>query len=238
MRKFNLWIVCCIAISLVFVNCNKEATTTPPAAEGTTAKKVEVKEEMTGPDVNCGSNQNVMPDAALRQIIFTASLPNSVFYNFTLAAPSDVVIFAQDCCIQDDVVEIYVDGCLVATVDSRGKVGPYSETHTVTLKPGNHQIEYRNTISGVGPSGWNVSESEIPASNIVIDGCNTGVVNYDITCGNSMQEMIMACAAGATNHGDFVSCVSHLTNTWKKAGLITGAQKSAIMTCAAQANIP
>ena len=50
--------------------------------------------------------------------------------------------------------------------------------------------------------------------------------------------MIEQCAANAGNHGDFVKCVSHLTNAWKAAGLITGAQKEIIMECVAGADIP
>jgi hypothetical protein len=41
-----------------------------------------------------------------------------------------------------------------------------------------------------------------------------------------------------SNHGQFVSCVSHMTNDLKKAGTITGQQKGAIQSCAAQADIP
>jgi hypothetical protein len=44
--------------------------------------------------------------------------------------------------------------------------------------------------------------------------------------------------AGASNHGGFVSCVSHTTNALEKAGVISGAQKGAIQSCAAQASIP
>ena len=35
-----------------------------------------------------------------------------------------------------------------------------------------------------------VEETFSAASTIVIDGCNTGVVNLDLTCGNSMQEAL------------------------------------------------
>src|SRR6266498_255269 len=45
------------------------------------------------------------------------------------------------------------------------------------------------------------------------------------------------CAAGAKNHGKYVSCVSHLTNFYKKQKLLTGAQKGLIQSCAAQTDI-
>jgi len=55
---------------------------------------------------------------------------------------------------------------------------------------------------------------------------------------STISDLIVACAEGARNHGKFVSCVSHLTNQLKKVGTITGQQKGAIQSCAAQANIP
>ena len=98
-------------------------------------------------------------------IVFDETVPSSVFRTFT--APdegADVDVFAQDCCIRDDIVEIYVDGCLFATVNSiDGDPGTHpGETHTVSVGPGTHTVEYRNVQSGVGPSGWEVSETLKP----------------------------------------------------------------------------
>jgi hypothetical protein len=73
---------------------------------------------------------------------------------------------------------------------------------------------------------------------IVIDGCDSGVENRLFDDGCTMADEIAECAAGATNHGAFVSCVAHLTNGWKRAGLISGAEKGRIQSCAARANIP
>ena len=53
-----------------------------------------------------------------------------------------------------------------------------------------------------------------------------------------MANRIAECSDNASNHGDFVSCVAHLTNEWKHAGLITGQEKGSIQSCAAQSNIP
>ncbi|HVF98011.1 MAG TPA: hypothetical protein VM871_11845, partial [Flavisolibacter sp.] len=72
---------------------------------------------------------------------------------------------------------------------------------------------------------------------IVIDGCDTGVPNSSLPGNTTMSAAIAVCAQNATNHGSFVSCVSDLTNAWKKAGLITGEQKGAIVSCAAQSSI-
>lgn len=70
-----------------------------------------------------------------------------------------------------------------------------------------------------------------------IDGCDSGVDNVFIDC-SSMNDLIGDCAAAAANHGDFVSCVAHLTNEWKNAGLISGRDKGKIQSCAARADIP
>ncbi|HWS99064.1 MAG TPA: PA domain-containing protein [Pyrinomonadaceae bacterium] len=73
---------------------------------------------------------------------------------------------------------------------------------------------------------------------VVIDGCDTGVPNVFFTSGCTLSDLIQGIGASSSNHGQFVSNVSHLTNSLKKAGLITGAQKSAIQSCAAGASIP
>jgi hypothetical protein len=49
-----------------------------------------------------------------------------------------------------------------------------------------------------------------------------------------MSDLIAGCSIGAKNHGKFVSCVSHLTNDWKAAGLISGDEKGAIQRCVAK----
>lgn len=73
---------------------------------------------------------------------------------------------------------------------------------------------------------------------IIIDGCDTGVANMMLGDGCTMAELIAECAEGALNHGAFVSCVAHLTNEWKRDGLISGQEKGRIQQCAAQADIP
>ncbi len=75
-------------------------------------------------------------------------------------------------------------------------------------------------------------------TNVVIDGCNSEVPNIVVPGGSTIADLVAECSADATNHGQFVSCVSHMTNDLKKNGTITGQQKSAIQKCAAQADIP
>ena len=73
---------------------------------------------------------------------------------------------------------------------------------------------------------------------VVIGSCDSGVPNAVLSDGGTIADRIAECAAGAENHGDFVSCVSHLTNDLKDARIINGAQKGAIQTCASQAPSP
>ena len=76
------------------------------------------------------------------------------------------------------------------------------------------------------------------APTVVIGSCDSGVPNTFFTSGCTISDLITKCAAGARNHGGFVSCVAHLTNDLKKAGIISGNQKGAIQSCAAGASIP
>lgn len=46
--------------------------------------------------------------------------------------------------------------------------------------------------------------------------------------------LIGAARSSASNHGGFVSAVAALADCWKKAGLITGRQQGAIVSCAAR----
>ena len=76
------------------------------------------------------------------------------------------------------------------------------------------------------------------APTVVIGGCDSGVTNFFFTSGCTLSDLIAHIAANSSNHGQFVSGVADLTNQLKKAGLITGAQKGSIQSCAGGASIP
>lgn len=76
------------------------------------------------------------------------------------------------------------------------------------------------------------------SATVVIGGCNSGVPNTLFTSGCTLSDLIQQLGANASNHGQFVSGVSDLTNGLKKSGLISGSQKGAIQSCAAGASIP
>ena len=73
---------------------------------------------------------------------------------------------------------------------------------------------------------------------VTIDGCETGVPNKLVDDQHTISDLILQCAAGTRNHGQFVRCVAQLSNGLKKAGMISGKDKGAIMRCAGQAAIP
>jgi hypothetical protein len=86
-------------------------------------------------------------------------------------------------------------------------------------------------------------EDRCPDSNlstrVSIRGCDSEFVNIDVAeDGCSMNDLIEQCAGEEENHGSFVSCVAHLTNAWKKDGLITGKEKGAIQSCVARLDVP
>lgn len=96
-----------------------------------------------------------------------------------------------------------------------------------------------NDIDGDGKqNGSDSCPASDPQPQVIVGSCNSGVINYLTVTGCKITDLIGQCATGATNHGNFVSCVSQLLNTLKNQGVITGQQKGAIQSCAAQANIP
>ena len=76
------------------------------------------------------------------------------------------------------------------------------------------------------------------SSTVIIDGCNSGVPNTLFSTGCTISDRIAHIAATSTKHSDFVKGVGTLLNQLKKQGVITGAQKDAIQSCAGSANIP
>jgi hypothetical protein len=76
------------------------------------------------------------------------------------------------------------------------------------------------------------------AETVVIEVCDSKAENHLFDEGCTMRDLIAECENNASNHGKFVSCVAHLTNDWKGEKLISGKEKGAIQSCAAQADIP
>ena len=73
---------------------------------------------------------------------------------------------------------------------------------------------------------------------VAIGSCNSGVPNLFFTDGCTLADKIQAIAASSRNHGQFVSDVTQLLNTLRKAGIISNSNRTAIQTCAAGASTP
>ena len=68
------------------------------------------------------------------------------------------------------------------------------------------------------------------SSFVVINSCDSGVSNEVVIAGCSILDGINACPT--ESQGKLSSCVSHLTNSLKDAGIITGKEKGRIQKCA------
>jgi hypothetical protein len=77
---------------------------------------------------------------------------------------------------------------------------------------------------------------DLTPDTISIGEYNTEVLDRDYE-GMSISELISECATAAKNHGQFVSCVTHLTNELKKDGVISDTEKGAIQSCAVKARL-
>lgn len=73
------------------------------------------------------------------------------------------------------------------------------------------------------------------SATVVLDGCDSGAPNILFDGGCTLADRINALKASAKNHGQFVSSVGKLLNGLK-GNELTGAQKGAIESCAAQWN--
>lgn len=125
---------------------------------------------------------------------------------------------------------------------------PQNEDQGFLLRGATIPFDYQAGLINLGvlnPLTGNVSASQqfgavriLGVTDVLIDGCNSGVADVVLPGGTTLSGLIADCAEEATNHGQFVSCIAHVTNELKKNGTITGQQKAALQGCAAQANIP
>jgi hypothetical protein len=83
----------------------------------------------------------------------------------------------------------------------------------------------------------NCQQSNLGAT-VIIAGCDSGVTNEMISDGCMMNDLLLKCAEGIKNHGQFVFCVARSTSEWNAKGFITGKEKGSLQRCAAQARIP
>jgi len=88
------------------------------------------------------------------------------------------------------------------------------------------------------PDGADACSLSDVTPTVVIDGCDSATPNLLGADGCTLSDDIAKAAADATNHGGFVRSVTRLMNAAKKAGFISGAQKGAVVSCAASPALP
>ena len=66
---------------------------------------------------------------------------------------------------------------------------------------------------------------------VILGTCDSGVPNVLLPSGATLADTARACGS-AKNSGQFVSCVGTAANQARDAGLISEAQKDALMACA------
>jgi PA domain len=87
------------------------------------------------------------------------------------------------------------------------------------------------------PDGRDACLGSAQTPTVVIESCVSTAPNAVFSDGCRVSDKVDDCAAGARNHGGFVSCVAQLGNDLKKAGIITGEQKGSLQSCASQSSI-
>ena len=81
-------------------------------------------------------------------------------------------------------------------------------------------------LTGANGDGTARSFSGVFGRSVVVAGCDSGVPNVPLAgVGHDHGRNFLPARLVPGNHGDFVSCVSHLTNGLKASGIITGAWK-------------
>ena len=119
------------------------------------------------------------------------------------------------------------------------------QTHVADLSPyagSTVRLWFQESIPEpfTGPGQFEIDAISLQALDFVsIDTCNTGIPDrtVDPVSGATLQQFVTAlvdaCTGSARNHGDFVSCVTRGLNA-AKGGILTGHEKGAINSCAAQ----
>ena len=69
---------------------------------------------------------------------------------------------------------------------------------------------------------------------IVINGCETRVVNQVFNDGCTMADDLAACGEEVRNHGAYVSCVARVANSWQRDGMISDGEHGRVVSCAAK----
>lgn len=76
-----------------------------------------------------------------------------------------------------------------------------------------------------------------PSATVVIDECDSGVVNRFFDDGCTMADRIETCGANARNHGALVTCMSEWVDAWSDEGVIAPNDTGRLVHCAARSGV-
>ena len=154
-----------------------------------------------------------------------------------------------------------------ATVDYGDGTGPEPlaltgkqfELNHLYTDPGLYPVTVTvsDDLDGVGTATFTVNVSKLPgdrdgdgvldtpdacpysnlSATVVIGTCDTSVGNPVNANGCSILDQVVKCAVGVQDQGEFVGCVSRLTDDLKNGGIINGSEEGAIQSCAETAPI-
>lgn len=179
-----------------------------------------IKSELaTGVNVNIGINSSVLAGAD-KQGRTKLNAPNPV-------QPGSSISHWDSLTFRNQLMEPAINADLTHSI-----MGP----EDLTLK---QMIDIGWFSDGDGvPDGEDECIGSSPSPTVVIDGCDSGVPNIVFPNGCKISDRIAQIAASSRNHGQFASRVAQFLNELVRQGVITGAQKDAIQSCAGQASLP
>jgi hypothetical protein len=73
---------------------------------------------------------------------------------------------------------------------------------------------------------------------VLVGGVDTGVANPMFTTGCTVADLVNNEAQGASNHGQFVSGIAHLTDALQDASILSAEDRQTIRRAAAQSSLP
>jgi len=201
-------------------------------------------------DVSPATGATITPDPAnAAKAVFTADEPGDYTVNVSdcddknLSATAEVTVIGEGVDTDGDGIADAADNCpnkpngpTLGTCISESGIAGATCLSTADCGAGTCSMDQEDTdIDGAGDVCDSCPDS-ILDKRVIIGRCDSGVLNQLFDDGCTMSDLIAECSIGAKNHGKYVSCVSHLTNDWKEAGLISGSEKGAIQSCAAKSN--
>jgi len=86
--------------------------------------------------------------------------------------------------------------------------------------------------------GTNLVNPASSSPHVMVNGCDSAVVDTLLDSCCTMTDLIKECANNAQQHGQFVQAVAHLTNRLKANGQLSTEGKTAIQECAAGSRLP